>query len=146
MYCSSCGKEISNDAKFCTYCGKPTSASPIQCQKEDSVNWEYCQIQARWKFDNRWSIKYECYFWADAIGSRGSYCAAQTQTYILEQKWVWETPVTPPFGNNEKARQKAYQILNNLITTLQRDGWELLQERGTYDWSYKFRRKEKGFA
>ena len=27
MYCTSCGKQIDNDAAFCRYCGKPASQS-----------------------------------------------------------------------------------------------------------------------
>lgn len=30
MFCSNCGKEISNQAKFCNHCGKPVNNAPVQ--------------------------------------------------------------------------------------------------------------------
>ncbi len=35
MFCSNCGKEITEDAKFCTYCGKANSKLIIQENRED---------------------------------------------------------------------------------------------------------------
>lgn len=41
MFCSKCGKELPDDAVFCTYCGNPTSNSPrhdMPVQQENSAS------------------------------------------------------------------------------------------------------------
>lgn len=37
MYCSNCGKEISDAAKFCPLCGSPQSASQQTKSESESV-------------------------------------------------------------------------------------------------------------
>jgi len=143
MYCTACGKENPRDAKFCAYCGKSITSSSNLEQKDDDTSWEFCQIQSSQKTTNTFSVKCECFFYADAIGKNGKYCAAKTDKYILQQKWNWEPPINPPFGNKSKDQEKSAQLLSGLVKTLQNDGWELMSERGPFAWSYKFRRKEK---
>ena len=140
MFCSHCGKENVTDAAFCSYCGKSISntASPTS----DDSSWEYCQIQASWKkHDTMSSNGYECYFWAEAIGQNGRYCAAQTENYKLIQTWIWQPFPNPPMGGKEEDQEKVSRLLSNLIKTLQTDGWEVLSDRGTNVWQYKFKRK-----
>jgi hypothetical protein len=143
MRCSACGKDNPNDANYCTFCGKSLGSSSNVEQKKDSTSWEYCQIQSSWKHTIAMSNKYECFFWADALGRNGAYCAAKTEKYILQQKWKWEAPATPPYGNKDEDREKSSRFLNELIRTLQKDGWEKLPERGPNSWSYQFKRREK---
>jgi hypothetical protein len=151
MFCPYCGKENVSDAAFCSYCGKSistTSASPLV----DNSTWEYCQIQAWWRDVSREScsgklaaasgVRYECYFWADALGKNGPYNAGSSSKYRIDGRvWVWEEPPNPPMGNKYQDTTLSRKILDNLVKLLINDGWELLSERGTKVWQYKFKRK-----
>ena len=37
MFCNNCGKEITEDAKFCTYCGQANSKLIIQENREEDI-------------------------------------------------------------------------------------------------------------
>ncbi len=46
MFCSNCGKQINDDAKFCEYCGSmqsPVSASCIKCGKTINYGAKFCE-------------------------------------------------------------------------------------------------------
>lgn len=38
MYCSQCGKEISDDSKFCTFCGNKCKFNVNNAEKKESEN------------------------------------------------------------------------------------------------------------
>lgn len=46
MYCRKCGKQIDDSAKFCTFCGEPTGATPVlrapvqQQEKDPFQTWK----------------------------------------------------------------------------------------------------------
>jgi hypothetical protein len=144
MYCSKCGNQIPDGAKFCGICGNQVAPIITRDEKEDNAFWEICQIQTLTNWTNLATSQVcECYFWGDAIGINGPYCAAQTEKYKLEQKWKWEPPANPPMGGKEKDQKKVLELLGGLIKTLQADGWQILPERGTYAWQYKFKRKAR---
>jgi hypothetical protein len=153
MFCSTCGKENINDAIYCAYCGKPLVTILTVEHKKEEIAWEYCQIQADWKDVSRESCfgalqlssdkVYDCYLWADALGRNGPYSAGETEHYRIQgRKFVWDEPSNPPLGTNKEDKQMTREILNNLIIALQKDGWEILNDRGTAVWQIKFRRKE----
>ncbi len=144
MYCSKCGKPISDGALFCENCGNQVVTIITRDEKEDTALWEICQIQASWTWINvATSQVCECYFWGEVIGINGPYCVAQTEKYKLEQRWVWEPPANPPMGGKKKDQIKAAQLLDGLIKTLQAHGWEVLPERGEAVWQYKFKRRAR---
>ena len=126
MFCSKCGKDNPSGAQFCAFCGQPLVTN-VDLPKKDEEAWEYCQIQAYWKWLIKWS-KVECYFWADAIGKNGPYCAAKTASYTLTQYWVWQPQLVPPLAG--KGSEEARSLLDELVKTLIKDGWMQLKSRG----------------
>jgi hypothetical protein len=93
-------------------------------------------------FLRAYSWQYECYFWADAVGKNGPYCAASSPKYkIYGRVWAWDEAANPPFGNKEKDTKMSRQILDNLVNSLIKEGWQMLSERGAHVWQYKLKRK-----
>lgn len=104
----------------------PTPGTPSAA----SGQWEYCQIeyQAVGAYEN------QGYFWANAVGPRGQYTAAQNRGRCKAERYVSVLENIPVPGRG------CQELLNELIGALTADGWELTGEKGSHPWNHKFRR------
>jgi hypothetical protein len=90
-----------------------------------SGQWEYCEIEF---YD-------EGYFAANAVGPRGFYVAAQNRgRCVAESSNILVT------GRTMQPGRGCQVLLNELISALAADGWELTGEAGQNYWNRKFRR------
>lgn len=47
MYCTHCGKEIADDAQFCTFCGAPVDGNTQEKTTQESVNNDQAYYQSQ---------------------------------------------------------------------------------------------------
>jgi hypothetical protein len=122
MYCHHCGKQISDNAQFCSFCGKAILAKPAKTEP----HYEYCEIV----FDSKIGLFFmKSKLWAKATGPKGIYAAAS------ENKWRNGLPTDLGALKNTQA------ACDRMIIQLQNEGWELMPYKGSEYWSYKFRRQ-----
>ena len=125
MFCVNCGTQLPEDSNFCLKCGKAQKAG-VQA---DEPKYETCEIV--WYLDKGNNMpfkKYKMYFWAQAIGTKGVYCADKS-------------PVFSSFAPYPDARnENQVALLNEFINKLVSDGWQSLT-RGQDWFSYRFQRK-----
>ena len=133
IFCMNCGHELPDDANFCFKCGKPLK-STIQSAQPDA-RWEYCEIVC--KVGGFSGLK--SYFVAQGTGSHGLYIAARsTKTFYGIDNTGGDYPDTHAWGGEKKAKA----ALDEMISLLSADGWELTGEKGEW-WEYKYRRLER---
>jgi hypothetical protein len=100
MYCSKCGKENSNDARFCQNCGQSLGQEkPIS----NSFDYEFCRIERR---SNFWGVRDEA--WEAKVGNN-----VIAQIEFKDPGWKWSPDVAP--GKNLE-----------LVSFLTSRGWEIL--------------------
>lgn len=114
MYCRKCGKEISDDTKFCPECGAAVNVSASAHNPETPPIYRAAPVKVKKPFYKRW------YFWVAAVfvlfwvvgtvGGRGDKTgegetvrSTQTETpentaAILHREEVTETPVKSKFA------------------------------------------------
>jgi hypothetical protein len=102
-----------------------TAAAPSSRPAAAPPQWEYCEIE--W-YD-------EGYFAANAVGPRGHYSAGQNRGRCKA-----ESANLLLTGRHTQPGNGCQPLLNELITALTADGWELTGETGQNWWNQKFRR------
>lgn len=130
LFCSSCGKELPNQANFCWNCGKPQKPGlPI-----DEPKWETCEIDFEWNglFGKQFLV-------AKAISPNGGYEAVRIQL----QKRMSHYEVRPsdefPIPYPQKSTRETFEAL---VSQLMRDGWEPTSQ-GHLWYARQFRRRVK---
>ena len=137
MYCSQCGKQIPEDARFCMHCGASMSAEDTQVS--GGRFWETCEIlQKSGKGD-------KVHFYADAIGRSGKFVAGETATwkkFYGSGHRVVASAFT--FGlisdGYDEYRELQEQKLEKLVAKLVKDGWQSSGDRGKEWWQLRFKR------
>lgn len=125
--CPECTREVSDHAAACPHCGAPLSRAAAT-PGHNETKWERCEIV----FDSRlswWLFWRKGYFWAEAIGSKGSYSAASGLKFFLQMSQT----------STSGSHRPAVQACNELIKTLVAQGWENTG-RGNSWYNYQFRR------
>jgi hypothetical protein len=132
MFCSNCGKELTENTNFCPQCGKPQKTNvPIEEPK-----LEYCEIDWCWS-SLLLGINYKFQFIAKAIGPSGQYITDKTHEMPMSESG-WITTVS----EIHESTAGISNGLRNLIAKLTSDGWEPVG-KGQYWFNYKFRRRAK---
>lgn len=123
MFCTSCGKELPHDVRFCVRCGRPKELNTVI---EKDI-WEICEIQYDTIRDGLFGSDMQ--FWADAIHpSNGTYSAGKSEVF---------GGVTYP----DSKKLKHGQVHNRFVDKLVLDGWEPIPSRGSNWWQKRFRRR-----
>jgi hypothetical protein len=125
MFCTSCGKDLPDDANFCLRCGQPlrtTASAPLPAIHVVSPHWETCEIKDRLVQKPGWHTHAICIYYAEARGATGIYEVAQS----------------PPY---EAGRPDEQTSLDVLINQLMSEGWEYLGFYATMCWAKAFRRR-----
>lgn len=134
IYCMQCGKELPEDAGFCLKCGTPVG-SAVKPTPQPEPKWEYCEIVCI----SRGFLRGKSYFAAQAVGSKGRYEAARsTKPFDATEATYGVEPETYAWGTEKKAKA----ALDEIMSQLSADGWELTGEKGSW-WKYKYRRRER---
>ena len=142
IYCMQCGKELPDDANFCLKCGKPVKdAVTVTSQAQAAQRWEYCEILCK----EAGFLGSKSYFAAQAVSSKGRYEAARST------KKLRTTPVSftgsstgyAPDIDSIGSKPLAEAALDEIMSKLSADGWELTGQKGMW-WEHKYRRLERG--
>jgi hypothetical protein len=140
IYCMQCGKELPNDARFCLNCGKPVKDVPSSNIQQES-RWEYCEIVC--KVAGFLGLK--SYFVAQAASSRGRYAALRSAN-LFEAQNVFRVSKGGATGDvpntgSRKQEEKARIALDEIMSKLFVDGWQLTGQKGDW-WELAYRRLE----
>src|SRR4051812_5093049 len=130
MFCTACGTELPDSAKFCMNCGRPLSTETAP--NTDPPRYEVCRIDYRTVSKGLGQI---ITFYAQAVGPNGAYDVAKMGG--VDCGWYPERYIREPFGPRGKALERAVWQLSRLLT---RRGWEPVG-RGETWYSHEFRRK-----
>ena len=130
MFCSNCGTQIPDEAKFCWKCGKPQGADA----RVEGTRWEICVID----YSVSWGLFYsnkQFYFYATAMGPKGKYIAGKSPI-VTEFEGIGDFEnYLKKWGDNPYLKD----ALSSLIVDLTKDNWQP-DGMGANWWSYKFRR------
>lgn len=143
MYCSNCGTQIANDARFCPKCGTAQKGgSPIGSSAPEQ--WETCEIvwrEIKGSFFSDPLMEY----WAKAIGPDGSYYAGSSVMLDSLQ------PTHPDVDSHPSMNKDYYKhktACEALLSKLLADGWMVVgqppdahPQMKTQWWNYKLRRR-----
>jgi hypothetical protein len=133
MYCPQCGKEMPDDANFCLNCGRSLkSAMPVPPQA--APRWEYCEIVSI----VGGLMGGKSYFAAQAVGSKGRYEAARSTKHFQAVPTEHGIALDTYTMGGKRLTEAA---LDEVMSALSADGWELTGEKGEW-WEYKYRRRE----
>jgi hypothetical protein len=124
-HCTNCGHGLRDTDKFCPECG--TSVNQ-ESGTNAGATYETCEI--KWK-RQRSMFLYRFVFYAEAIGPRGMYAAAQSAEVVNSPS---------PAGMSGVIPKRTHAALNALVSLLAAEGWEPVSEKGPAWYSYKFRR------
>ena len=130
MFCINCGQELPDDANFCHKCGKPQKNI---ASTADETKWETCEIVYSEAKPVGLLTNAQLYFWAKAIGSKGTYNAGKSSSFEAEGSQL-------PYLNKAK-RAKTHQAHDILIEELVGNGWEHIGRASDEWYSYTFRRR-----
>jgi hypothetical protein len=133
IYCMQCGTQLPGTAMFCLKCGKPVKDTTSTSRTEP--RWEYCEIVCI----KSGFLGGKSYFAAQASSSKGRYEAARSTKPFdsIETSFGGYVPETQAWGAEKKAQAALNEVMSNLST----DGWELTGEKNRW-WEYKYRRRE----
>lgn len=119
MYCGKCGTELPEEANFCLKCGTPRKPGVGSVEPK----YEFCEIL----YDGKKSLfSAYCFFWAKAVGSKGTYDAGKSDQFSANYPMAHVTHHVNPH--------------NALINKLVADGWEPTGARGEAWYNVRFRR------
>lgn len=104
------------------------------------IQLEICEIVCK----TAGFLGFKSYFVARAAGSRGTYDAARS-TKLFEADNVFRLSKGGATGDvpctgYKKQEEKAYAALNEIMTKLASDGWQLDGKSGEGWWEYTYRR------
>jgi tetratricopeptide (TPR) repeat protein len=119
---------------FCLKCGKPVKGTTTSTARTET-RWEYCEIVCiRSGF-----LGGKSYFVAQAAGNKGRYEAARSTKPFdsIETSYGGAEPETYAWGTEKKAKA----ALDEIMSSLSADGWELTGEKKRW-WEYKYRCRE----
>lgn len=142
-HCTNCGNELRSGDKFCAECG--TAVKNNNPSQATGDVWEFCDIDVVDAGDTVFGGS--TYKWiASAIGKHGIYEVANSERlngWPRGRRVGLGQELAPPTGRELEGYQ---QELQRFISSLMSDGWQPTQERGTYWYSYKFRRQPRSKA
>jgi hypothetical protein len=138
MYCKNCGKQLSEDSRFCPYCGNPIR---LDTQARSEEFWETCEVDRKAGKNN------DVCFCAYGIGKSGRFVVGESTHWKMRADGGLFRGVISAYtlgivsdGNaKEEANERAR--LNELIAKLIDDGWQPVSDRGRYWWQLRFRRR-----
>jgi zinc-ribbon domain len=138
-FCSNCGHDLREGAKFCDECGSAVGENHSQPPAE---RWEYCEIMSTVvKETQKWYYGGGEYdrvlaFRAEAIGEQGIYTAGESRT------WKSRDGGRTPMKEDEQVRTIHKEFVAHLIS----EGWQPRPDDagpGKFWYNYKFRRQLK---
>lgn len=148
IHCIYCGTELPDVARFCLTCGKNprgdssgTVATGANTSSQATGDgWEFCDIDVVDAGDSVFGGS--TYKWvASSIGKHGIYEVASSERlngWPRGRRVGLGQELAPPTGRELEGYQ---QELQRFISRLTSGGWQPTQERGTYWYSYRFRRQ-----
>ena len=139
MFCPNCGKTVPNDVNYCAYCGTPLK-DDLTPRSTAKVEWEICEIEEKKiKQGSLFGKGPENVFIVKAIGPEGVNIIKQSRTFNLTPS-IHNPSDSYVQNEMKKWSEICVATLNTIISELTTDGWEPVAEKGTYWYSYKFRR------
>jgi len=135
-HCTTCGRELRDEERFCAACGAPVGLSATTSETtvpSQPTTYETCEI--KWR-PMRGIFTHRFVFYAEAIGPQGMYNAGESQPVKN-----MSSPVGGVMHANQQAAERAMPAF---IAQLTSQGWESVPEQGLEWFSYRFRRPVRG--
>ncbi len=143
MRCTDCGAELQEGAAFCATCGRPQPGTAALTKRpEPAPQRETCEVVGQKVQQGFYGNRYR--FMAEAFGPRGRYVAASSAKHfsLMDGAMIRKEDATD-LEDPATRGGKALEALDDLIETLVAEGWEPIEERGPYWYSFRFRRAER---
>ena len=126
IFCMKCGSKLPAEASFCWKCGAAQKPGSPSSQEQ----WEKCEIT----FERQGGIINDgITFFAEAIGPKGRYTAARARK---SSQYAPYRDMPP-----DRENQNVVASHRSLVDQLLREGWEVVESRGSNWWEYRFRRR-----